>query len=149
MILTISDYNRLLISIIFIFLVFASLQVYLYSAYGDEKYLTQASGQYYRTEKSHQCEGIDVKEMLISQKVTGRSMLPTMDTHSTLLLVAYNTHRPLVEGDIVMVKNKYTHRVTGVYKNYIRTKGDNNMVEDNNNTYFDEIEYIICGVLRI
>lgn len=147
--LSVSDYNRLIISIILIFLVFALLQLYLYSAYGDEKYLTASGGQYFRTERSKQCEGIDVSEMIVSQRVIGRSMLPTMDSQSKLLIVSYNTHRPLVEGDIVMVKDKYTHRITGVYKDYVMTKGDNNLIEDSDKSYYGSIDYIVCGVLRV
>jgi hypothetical protein len=103
--------------------------------------------QNFRIEKSVQCENISLIEMIVTPYTIGASMLPTLSADSRLLIIEYNESRKLVEGDIIS-GDKTTHRIIGVYDDYVVTKGDNNIDIDSDFTNKTAIEYVVCGVMR-
>jgi phage repressor protein C with HTH and peptisase S24 domain len=82
-----------------------------------------------------QCANLSLTQMYVA-RVTGTSMLPTLETDDTILMARYNSSRELREGVIVQVNSTiinssgvaktYIHRLSGLYGDDILTVGDNN-----------------------
>jgi hypothetical protein len=102
---------------------------------------------YYAHEKSQQCKGQTIKNMIETIGPQGNSMLPAIDHTNKLLVVQYKQSTPLVAGDIVFVNNRFTHRIVVVYDEYVITKGDNNEEADEI-VYKEEITHVVCGIMR-
>lgn len=93
--------------------------------------------------------GTDVVIKNVSaNKITGFSMRPTIFTGNTLLLVTYDNQK-LKEGEIIIFENEenisVTHRIKGIYADYLYTQGDNNQAHEKIN--YSQIKYIVVGVL--
>jgi hypothetical protein len=109
---------------------------------------------------SYQCDDFNVSNYELSRIVhdTG-SMNPYIFSGDYILHKPYNPDKELVVGDVLRV-NGIVHRVSGVkycdslFKinkscvDYFTMKGDNNFYIDENKYYVDDIDYVVCGVVR-
>lgn len=109
---------------------------------------TQIVPKFQFVEPSIQCKGKRVTAMEES-KVHGHSMQPTIFASDTILSIEYDPKKELVSGDMIIFDNgkQSLHRIIAVYDEYVITQGDYNDVADEW-VYIDQIQYVVCGVLR-
>jgi len=133
--------------ILYLFLMFIGilslLVLALYLNSSKENYI-QASHQDtdYKLDKATRT--ITIKDVDKVYKATGMSMQPTMFSGNIMLAQLY-TNQTLKEGMIIVTTN-YTHRIRGIYPDYVLTQGDNNGAYDNKVKYSD-IKAIVLGVI--
>lgn len=109
--------------------------------------LEQHNSIYYSVMPSEQCKGHTLSDMEERLPSTGVSMLPSMDSTTYPYVVKYNSSRAIVPGDIVVSTN-FTHRVLGVYTDYLVTKGDNNQYYDYPYINESNVAYIVCALVK-
>lgn len=102
-------------------------------------------------DRSAHCAGASLSDMSVIYVADTGSMRPYVNDDDLLLYVHYNASVGLSMGDSVVVQmENHTrfHRVTGMSRDYFTMKGDNNRAPDGQRYSYDDVLYVVCGVVR-
>lgn len=100
-------------------------------------------------QRSIQCNGFKI-EGSKTYTIQGMSMKPTLWPGYTVYTKKYDNNLPIMEGEVVVVTNpegtSITHRIVGIYPDYIVLQGDNNDEPDDTKYSLNSIQNIVCAV---
>lgn len=103
--------------------------------------------QHYTTDNQDYCiNKFKNDNNIVIRNINGISMQPTL--YQDMKIVCDSSIEEYEEGMIISYKNdnqNITHRIKGVYSNYIITQGDDNLYEDNKVNY-SQVNCVVIGV---